>query len=132
MAARVVTMNEVTDRCELCGVTTDGSFRDRTRHLRGSHPMYARGLLFRLAAPGLFLVEILLMALVHAPSWVYMVALFSSFIVLFAGKQWSRAERRKAGARPTIGFKRLVREGGLPFLLVLPMIALLIALLGRS
>jgi hypothetical protein len=131
MAARVGTVNEATDRCELCGASTDGTFRDRVGHLKRSHPAYARGLLFRVVAPAVFLVEIGLMALAHAPQWVYLVALFSSFGLLFFGKQRSRLERARAGARPTLGLKRLIREGGLPFLLVLPIIALLIALVGR-
>lgn len=129
MAVRVASMEA--DSCELCGYQSDGTFRDRIRHLRRSHPAYARGLLFRLAAPAVFVVELGAMALAHAPEWVYLVALFSSFGLLFFGKQRSRAERSKAGLKPTIGFKRLVRDGGLAFLLVLPVIALLIAVVGR-
>lgn len=131
MAARVGTMNEP-DQCELCGYRSDGTFRDRVTHLRGSHPAYARGLLLRVASPLLFLVELGILAALKAPQWAYLVALFSSFGLLFFGKQRSRSERHKAGARPTLPIKRLVREGGLGFLLILPVIAILIVALGRK
>ena len=131
MAAKVATMEDM-NRCELCGHRSDGGFRDRMSHLKQSHPAYARSLILRMAAPGIFLIEILVMAAFHAPQWVFIVALFSSFGVLFVGKQGSRAERRRAGTTPTLPIKRLVREGGLGFLLIVPVIALLIAMLGRQ
>ncbi len=130
MASEAVTMRNP-DACDLCGAHIDGGARDRLRHLKGSHPAYARAALFRVAAPGLFLVEVLIIALAHAQQWVYLVALFSSFAFLFFGKQISRKERARAGTTPTMPFKRLLREGGLAFLLVVPIIALLVALLGR-
>ena len=131
MAAKVATMDD-TNRCELCGYRSDGGFRDRMSHLKGSHPAYARALLFRVAAPGIFLLEIIAMAAAHAPQWVYIVALISSFGMLFFGKQRSRLEHKRSGARPTLPFKRLIQEGGLGFLLIVPVIALLIAVLGRK
>jgi hypothetical protein len=130
MATKVLNM-QVANTCELCGYRSEGTFRDRMRHLKKEHPAYARGVLLRIVAPGLFLVEVLILAAVHAPPWVYIVALFTSFGLLFMGKVRARAERQKAGARPTMEFRRLLREGGLGFLLIVPVIALLIAMLSR-
>jgi len=130
MAARVIQVNE-TNRCDLCGYRSEGRFLDRVRHLKSEHPQYAKGLLFRVAAPGIFLIEVLVMAAVHAPQWAFIVAIFSSFAFLFFGKQRSRAERRAAGTTPTMPLKRLVREGGLGFLLIVPVIALLIVVISR-
>lgn len=130
MAARVVTMDQ-TERCELCGHRSDGSARDRLRHLKESHPAYARGLFFRVAAPAVFLAEIFLIGVLEAPQWVYLVALFSSFALLVLGKLTARAQRKNAGAE-VFGIRRLVREGGMPFLLLLPAIVMLIALLSRG
>ena len=130
MAARVVTMNEP-DSCELCGYRSTGTFRDRIGHLKGSHPAYARGLLFRTVAPMLFLLEVLAAAAIKAPQWAFLVALFSSFGLLFYGKQLSRTERRRAGTAPTIGIRRLIKEGGLPFILILPVVVMLIMLASR-
>ncbi len=121
------------DRCELCAfhLPPEATFRDRFRHLRVKHRSYARGVMWRLAAPGLFLAEVVIMAAIHAPQWAFLVALFSSFGLLFFGKQRSRAERRKAGARPTLPLRRLVREGGLGFLLIVPVVAIAMVLLSR-
>lgn len=130
MAARVGTMNEP-DRCELCGYRSDGTFRDRMGHLRGSHPAYARGLLFRVSAPVVFLIEVVALAAIRAPQWAYLVALASSFGLLFFGKVRSRLERSKAGARPTLPLPRLIREGGLGFILIVPAVVILIAILGK-
>jgi hypothetical protein len=130
MAARVATMNEA-NRCELCGYASTGSFRDRIGHLKGRHPAYARGLLFRTVAPFLFLVEVLAAAAIKAPQWAFLVALFSSFGLLFYGKQLSRTERRRAGTTPTIGLRRLIKEGGLPFVLIAPVLVMLLLLAAR-
>lgn len=131
MAARVATMT-TQDRCELCGYASTGSFRDRIGHLKGSHPAYARGLLFRAVAPFFFILVVFALALLKAPQWAYMVAFFSSYGLLFFGKQMSRAERRRAGAAPSLGLRRLVKEGGLPFLLILPVVVMLIVLASRQ
>jgi hypothetical protein len=132
MAAKVAQMTtEDPLRCELCGYRSEAGFRDRMRHLKSEHPAYARGLLFRVAAPGLFLIEVLALAALHAPQWAYLAALFTSFGLLFFGKQRSRSERKLAGTTPTLPMKRLVKEGGLGFLLVIPAIAVLIILLSR-
>jgi hypothetical protein len=120
------------DRCELCGYRSDGTFKDRTSHLRRSHPGYARGLLLRIAAPMLFLVEVLILSVLQAPPWAYLVALFSSFGLLFGGKQRSRNERRTAGAAPTLPMRRMLREGGLGVLVILPLVAILVVALGRG
>jgi len=130
MAAKVIQMEE-TNRCDLCGYRSEGGFLDRARHLKNEHPAYAKGLLFRVAAPGIFLIEVVVMAAIHAPEWAFIVALFSSFGLLFFGKQRSRAERRAAGTRPTMPLTRLVREGGLGFMLIVPVIALLIVVMSR-
>ena len=130
MAVKVIQMEE-TNRCDLCGYRSEGGFLDRARHLKKEHPQYAKGLLFRIAAPGIFLIEVVVMAAIHAPEWAFIVALFSSFGLLFFGKQRSRAERRAAGTRPTMPLKRLVREGGLGFMLIVPVIALLIVVMSR-
>ena len=130
MAAKVIQMEE-TNRCDLCGYRSEGGFLDRARHLKNEHPAYAKGLLFRIAAPGIFLIEVLIMAAIHAPAWAFLVALFSSFGLLFFGKQRSRAERRQAGVRPTLSLKRLVQEGGLGFMLIAPVIALMLVALSK-
>jgi len=129
VAAKVATM-EAADRCELCGARAE-TFRDRLAHLRAEHPVYARGLIFRLVAPGVFLAVVLILAATHAPPWTYLGALFVSFGMLFFGKVRSRVERSRAGARPTLELKRLIREGGLPFLMIIPTVALLILFLSR-
>lgn len=131
MSAKVATV-ETADRCELCGYRSDGGFRDRMAHLRSAHPAYARGLLLRLAAPPVFLVLVVALAAVKAPSWLYIVALFVSFGLLFFGKQKSRLARTKAGTTATMPLKRLVREGGLGFILIFPAIVLLILIISRS
>jgi hypothetical protein len=130
MAATVHTM-QAEGRCELCGARDEGTFRSRIAHLRKEHPAYARGLLFRLVAPGLFLIGVLALAAAHAPEWAYLIVLAVSFGLLFFGKIRSRLERSRAGARPTIGAKRLLREGGLGFVLIIPIVAMLIILLSR-
>src|SRR5262245_7308296 len=130
MAATVRTM-QADGRCELCGARDEGTFRSRIAHLRKEHPAYARGLFLRLIAPGAFLVAVLALSAAHAPQWSYLVALVATFGLLFFGKVRSRVERRKAGTTATIGFKRLLREGGLGFILIIPAVALLIILLSR-
>jgi hypothetical protein len=118
------------DRCELCGYRSDGTFRNRISHLRERHPGYARGLLFRVVAPLVFVMEILILAAFHAPPWSFLVALGLSYALLFFGKQRSRSERRKKGARPTMPVGRLMREGGLGIVLVIPAAAILILILA--
>jgi len=122
---------ETDGRCELCGARDEGSFRSRIAHLRSEHPSYARGLFLRLIAPVLFLVLVLGLAAGHAPQWAYLVALVATFGLLFFGKVRSRVERSRAGTTPTIGIKRLAREGGLGFILLIPAVAVLILLLSR-
>ena len=118
-------------RCELCGARADTA-RERITHLRAEHPAYARGLLLRLVAPGILFLGVIILASLKAPSWAYVVVLALSFGSLFFGKVRSRVERSRAGARPTMGVKRLVREGGLPFLLIIPIVVGLILLLSRN
>jgi hypothetical protein len=130
MAATVRAMQQE-GRCELCGARADTA-RERIAHLRAEHPAYARGLLLRLFAPAILFLGVIILAALKAPSWAYVVVLALSFGALFFGKIRSRVERSRAGARPTIGFKRLVREGGLPFLLLIPAVVLIITLLSRG
>lgn len=129
MAATVHHM-QAQDRCDLCGAQADTP-RERIAHLRAKHPAYARGLLLRLVSPAMFLVGVLILAAAKAPEWTYLVVLAVSFGMLFFGKVRSRSERSRAGARPTLEVKRLLREGGLPFLLIIPTVALLIVFLSR-
>jgi hypothetical protein len=119
------------DRCDLCKAQIAPTARGRIGHLRRSHPGYARGLLLRVVAPGVFLMAMMVLGATHAPGWVYLAALFGCFGLLFWGKQRSRNERRREGVRPTLPFVRLIREGGWSFLLVLPILAAVIVLLGR-
>jgi hypothetical protein len=119
------------DRCDLCKARIEPSARGRITHLRRCHPGYARGLLLRVVAPAVFLMIVMALGAARAPGWAYVAALFASFGLLFWGKQRSRSERRRAGTRPTLPLRRLVREGGWSFLLLLPVLAGLIVLLGR-
>jgi hypothetical protein len=120
-----------TDRCELCGVRIETAARGRIRHLRRAHPAYARSVLLRVAAPGVFLIEVLILAALQAPTWTFVVALVCSLGVLLFGKLRSRAERERAGVRATLPFGRLLREGGLGILLLVPIVAIIVAALGR-
>lgn len=129
MAANVKPMT--TDRCDICGYRFDGTFADRREHLRRSHPRYARALLLRLSAPFVFLVGVLVCSALGAPQNAYLVALALSFGALFFGKQLSRLERRRAGARATLPVGRLLREGGVQFLLLIPLLGLLVYFLGK-
>lgn len=132
MAAKVVAMNQQhVDRCELCGHRFEAGFAARMRHLRGSHPAYARGLLLRLAAPLAMIAGVLVLAVAHAPQWAYFVALGGSYALLFFGRVRSRLERTRAGATPSLSLRRILREGGLAFVLFIPVVAALVYLLGR-
>jgi hypothetical protein len=101
--------------CTLCGYRSDGSFADRMRHLRGSHPAYARGLLLRLAAPVVLVVLVVLLALVHAPSWAYVAALVLAFVAVAGGVVLSRSDPSRTSSLPGLG--QLLRSGGFRFVL---------------
>ena len=131
MAATVKATTRDAQRCELCGYRSDGTIRDRIGHLRERHPGYARGLLLRVVAPLVFLVEIAVLAALHAPSWVFLVAFGVSYALLFFGKQRSRSERRKKGASPTMPLGRLMREGGLGIVLV-PIAAIVVLIVATK
>lgn len=130
MAATVRAMQQA-GRCELCGARAEPG-RERFAHLRAEHPAYARGVVLRVVAPAVLLLGVVVLGLVKAPQWSYFIVLALSFGSLFFGKIRSRVERSRAGARPTIGVKRLLREGGLPFLLIIPIVVLLILFLSKS
>lgn len=132
MAAKVAAMRQPVDRCELCGHRWEPGLAARMRHLRRSHPAYARGLLLRVAAPAVFLVTVLALAVTKAPPWAYLVGLGTSYALLFFGRIRSRTERSRAGASPALPVKRLLREGGLPFILLIPIVAAIVYLLGRG
>lgn len=99
--------------------------------MKTEHPAYWRGLLFRLAAPGVFLVCMGVAAAFHAPQAVYLVGLFAAFGVLFLGKQRSRNERRDAGLTPTLPLVRMLRDGGALIILIIPLVMLLMFLASK-
>ena len=121
----------MTESCELCGRSFDASVRGRFAHLRAEHPAYARGLLLRLAAPVVFIVSMWVLSVAHAPGIAYVAALIASWGLLFMGKVRSRAERVASGARSTVPIARLLREGGIAFVLVVPIVAGVILLVSR-
>ncbi|HSS10410.1 MAG TPA: hypothetical protein VLL25_11020 [Acidimicrobiales bacterium] len=103
------------DRCTLCGYRSDGSFADRLRHLRRSHPDYARGLLLRLVAPLVLVAMVGLLAAVHAPAWGYVAALVVAAGVVAGGVVIARRDPNRTSRRPGLG--QLLRSGGLRFVL---------------
>lgn len=131
MAATVHSM-QAEGACELCGARDEGTFRSRVAHLRQEHPAYARGLLLRVVAPVVFLAVIFLLAALKAPAWAYVVGLGLGFGVLFLGKTRTRRERTAAGTTPKMALKRLLLEGGMRFVIVIPALAVLIILLSRN
>jgi hypothetical protein len=118
------------DRCELCGAVV-GDARVRARHLRSAHPEYARNVGARIIAPLAFIVAVGVLSVFHAPPVAYLVAMGASYAFLFFGRVGSRKARAKAGARPSIGVKRTLREGGLRFVLLVPVLALVVFLLTK-
>lgn len=129
MAAKAATAALAAERCELCGHGWErGSMKERMAHFRGRHPAYARGLMLRLAAPGAFLVALGVLAASRAPQWAYLVAMVATYGLLFMGRVRSRLERKRAGTSPALPLRRLVKEGGLGFLLIAPVVALLMLL----
>ena len=121
---------QATDRCELCGARV-GDARERARHLRSAHPDYARNVFARIVAPLVFVATTLVLSAVHAPPAAYLVGLGASYAVVFFGRVGSRKARLKAGAVPTIGVQRMLREGGLRFVLFIPFVALIVFVLSR-
>ena len=118
------------DRCELCGAGVGGA-RERAHHLRSAHPDYARNIIARLAAPFVFLAAVVVLSALHAPPVAYLVAMGVSYAFLFFGRVGSRNARSRAGATPTVGVRRLAREGGLRFVLLLPVAVLVVFVLSR-
>lgn len=119
------------DRCDMCGYQFEGSFADRLRHLRRTHPAYTRGVLLRVSAPFVFLALVGALAAAHAPTKTYIVALVGAYALLFFGKQASRSQRKKAGLRATPPVKKMLREGGLPFVLLIPILAVVLLFLSK-
>lgn len=124
------TIAVTTDRCELCGARVGGA-RERAHRLRSAHPGYARNVVARIAAPFVFLVAVLVLSALHAPPIAYLVAMGASYAAVFFGRVGSRSARSAAGASPVIGVTRMVREGGLGFVLLLPVAALIVFGLSR-
>lgn len=118
------------DRCELCGERVSGA-RERARHLRSSHAGYARNVVARIAAPFIFLAAVAVLSALHAPPIAFLVALGASYAAVFFGRVGSRKARSEAGATPSIGVKRTLREGGLRFVLFVPIVLLLVFVLSR-
>jgi hypothetical protein len=131
MAATVHSM-QAEGQCELCGARDEGTFRSRVAHLRKEHPAYARGLFLRVIAPVVFLAVILVLSALKAPAWAYIVGLGLGLGVLFLGKSRTRRERTAAGTRPKMELKRVLLEGGMRFIIVIPAVAILIILLSRN
>lgn len=131
MASKPVAVKRPADRCELCGYRSTGTLGDRIGHLRREHPVYARGLLLRMATPLVFLAAVLGLAALRAPQWTFLVALGGSLALMAAGLGRSRAERARAGARPGVPLGRLLREGGLRIVLLVSFLALLLILATR-
>jgi hypothetical protein len=109
------TINHGDDRCVLCGYRSDGSFADRIRHLRGSHPDYARGLLLRLVAPVALVGIVGLLAVLHAPIWSYLVALGVAALLVTVGIITARRDPSRTSKLPN--FAQMLRSGGLRFVL---------------
>jgi len=101
--------------CTLCGYESDGSFADRVRHLRRSHPGYARGLLLRLAAPLVFAGLVVLLAVIGAPTVAYLIALAITAGCVAAGIAASRRDPSRTSARPSL--RQLLGNGGFRFLI---------------
>jgi len=131
MAATVHSM-QAEGRCELCGARDEGTYRSRVAHLRQEHPAYARGLLLRVIAPVVFLAVILVLGALKAPAWAYVVGLGLALAVLVLGKSRTRRERTAAGTTPKMALKRVLLEGGMRFIIVIPAIVVLIILLSRN
>jgi hypothetical protein len=119
-------------RCELCGARDEGTFRSRVAHLRKEHPAYAWGLFLRVVAPVVFLAVILVLGALKAPAWTYIVGLGLGSAVLLLGRTRTRRERSAAGTTPKMALKRVLLEGGMRFIIVIPAIAVLVILLSRQ
>jgi hypothetical protein len=96
------------------------------------HPEYARNVVARLAAPVVFLIAVAILSAVHAPPVAYIVALGASYAFLFFGRIGSRRARASAGALPSIGVRRMLREGGLRFVLFVPAVAAVVLVLALA
>jgi hypothetical protein len=103
------------DRCSLCGYRSDGSFADRIRHLRGSHPDYTRGLLLRLLAPVALVGIVGLLAVLHAPTWSYFAALGVGVLLVGVGIITTRRDPSRTSTLPNL--VQMLRSGGLRFVL---------------
>jgi hypothetical protein len=103
------------DRCTLCGYRSDGSFADRIRHLRGSHPDYARGLLLRLVAPIALVGIVGFLAVLHAPTWSYIMALGAAVLLVALGIITARRDPSRTSKLPNPW--QMLRSGGLRFVL---------------
>ena len=128
--ARAIATTQSVDRCELCGARVGGA-RERAHHLRSAHPGYARNVVARIAAPFVFLAAVVVLSAVHAPPVAFLAALGVSYAFLFFGRVGSRRARSDAGVRPTIGIRRMLREGGLRFALLIPVCVLVVFVLAR-
>lgn len=106
------------DRCDLCGAGSDGTFSDRTRHLRKEHPAYARGLLLRIVSPLVFLAAIVALQAARAPAWTAFVATAAGVGLALVGIVKVRGARSLSGAGSAASLGKILSEGGLRFVLL--------------
>jgi hypothetical protein len=83
-------------------------------------------------APIVLVIAVVVLSAVHAPPVAYLVALGASYAFLFFGRVGSRRARASAGAVPSIGVRRTLREGGLWIVLLVPVAALVVLLIALA
>jgi hypothetical protein len=132
MARSAVMTQQAADSCELCGARLEGGPRKQLAHMRREHPAYARGVLSRLAAPLVFMLGLLVLGAFGAPQWTYLVPLASGFLLMFGGRQRSRAERAEAGAARSLSIGQMIKAGGWRIALVVASLVAIIYMSGRG
>ncbi len=129
MARSAVVTQQSADSCELCGARLEGGPRKQLAHMRSEHPAYARGVISRLAAPLVFMLGLLVLGAFGAPQVTYLVPLAAGLLLMFRGRQRSRAERAEAGASKSLAIGQMIKAGGWRIALV---VASLIAIIYMS
>jgi hypothetical protein len=119
-----MTPTAVLDTCDLCGTDVSGP-RARAQHLRSAHPAYARNVLMRIAAPLVLATSLFVLAALRAPTVTLLLPVIVSCALVFVARIGSARARVAAGA-PAPGVRKLVRDGGLRFLLVFPALGVLV------
>lgn len=128
MATKAIRRQAAAERCELCGAGTSDSVRDRFGHLRTEHPAYTWGLVLRMAAPLAFLAIVVALQALQAPTSTLLVAIGASAGLAIAGVAISRSARMESGAPAGAPLGRLLREGGLRFVILAGILALMLVL----